>query len=463
MTSAQATHNALFDEFLAWCAMHDIVVNDEAVTFAARSSEGGGGGRGVLCGTRDLAAGERLARIPVSMCLTLSTCGMPDVAEAIHAKVVEQKLLAGWLCEAASALCVERHLGRASKYFAYIRVLPDCEPNVVSMWSDEERGYLVNTEVEVGLRDELREARREWDCIVEEVFKAHDVKCSFDLFHRARTVVSSRAFQISPTCGIGLAPIADCFNHRTGGHDVNVGDGGGSVSTSENDALAVRIVREGGVKSGKEIFNTYGFLGNARLLNSYGFTQRDNPADVVSLSTTNIRVAAAMVGISGSQIAKRFEWIESTSLISSADASFDINRACTLPDDLMYVVWACVEDDDIFRKVRHTTRRDDAINAILTVAKAMESAHEQQPMMTCSVVKVISSAIERRLSMYATVGDEERGKNERLECAAILIESERQILKGALEKLEKFSVPVSADEGSNKRAKSGDDAFALFD
>jgi hypothetical protein len=126
-------------------------------------------------------------------------------------------------------------------------------------------------------------------------------------------------------------------------------------------------------------------------------------------------------------------------------------------------VWACVEDDDIFRKVRHTARRDDAIDAIVTVAKAMESAHEQQPMMTCSVVNVISSAIERRLSMYATVSDEEREKNERLECASILIESERKILKGVLEKLEKFPVSISADEGSNKRAKSGDDAFALFD
>lgn len=464
-SDAQSTRNALFDDFLEWCATHDVVVDDEAVTFAARSSDGGGGGRGVLCGTRDLAAGTVLARIPVSMCLTLSTCGMPDVAETIQAKVVEHKLLAGWLCEVSSALCIERHLGRASKWHEYVLVLPDCEPNVVSMWSDEERGYLVGTEIEVGLRDELREARREWDGIVEDAFKSHNVQCTFEDYHCARTVVSSRAFQISPTCGIGLAPIADCFNHRTGGHDVNVGDGG-ATSTSDNDALGVRIVREGGVKSGEEIFNTYGFLGNARLLNSYGFTQCDNPADVVSLSSTNIRVAAAMLGVSGAQIAKRFEWITFTSLISSADASFEIDRTFTLPDNLLYVVWACVESDDVFRKVRHTARRDEAISAIVTVAKAMcsDNEQEQQPVLTSAVAKVIASAIERRLSTYAQVGDKEH-ESERIKCAATLIESERGILQGTLTKLEKFLVSVAdADEGHNKRAKNDkDDAFALFD
>lgn len=443
-----------FDRFLRWCAKVRVDVDVEAATFTARR---GGGGRGVAC-ARHLERGAVLARIPVDACLTLRACGIPELARAIEAKVVKHK--ASWLCETASALCVERHLGRDSRFEPYVAVLPSCEPNVVSMWSDDDRALLEGTEIDLALRDESREARREYDDVVSDVFKAHGVQCPFESYHAARTVVSSRAFQISPEIGAGLAPIADCFNHRTGGHDVVVGDGA-LATTSDDDALSVKVVREGGCKSGDEIFNTYGFLGNARLLNSYGFTQCDNPADSVSLSTSSIRAAAAMVGTSGAQIASRFAWIEAAELIPNPDESFEIGRACYLPDDLLYVAWACVEDEDAFSTVRHAASRHDAVTAIETAARS-KSLSGIRPVLTPTVANVIASAIKRRLSMYAVIGND-RTRNERLKCAAALIESERKIWTAVLKILDEFRVVDDEDEVSKKRSKSGDDAFALFD
>jgi len=46
----------------------------------------------------------------------------------------------------------------------------------------------------------------------------------------------------------------------------------------------------------EEVFNTYGELGNAKLLCSYGFTQIDNPADGVTIGLPALRAAAALVG-----------------------------------------------------------------------------------------------------------------------------------------------------------------------
>ena len=104
-----------------------------------------------------------------------------------------------------------------------------------------ERELLAGTEIEQSMRDELSAAKREWDRVVSKVFEKHGVKCSFDYFHAARTVVSSRAFTMTPSRN-GLVPIADAFNHRTGEHDVNVGDGE-SYTGTKGYSLCVKITK----------------------------------------------------------------------------------------------------------------------------------------------------------------------------------------------------------------------------
>ncbi|KAL0303599.1 UNVERIFIED_CONTAM: Ribosomal lysine N-methyltransferase 3 [Sesamum radiatum] len=54
-----------------------------------------------------------------------------------------------------------------------------------------------------------------------------------------------------------------------------------SNSGNESTYLEMIIVRD--VKAGTEVFNTYGSLGNAALLHRYGFTEPDNPFDILNL------------------------------------------------------------------------------------------------------------------------------------------------------------------------------------
>jgi SET domain-containing protein 6 len=448
-----------FDAFLAWCEESGIDVRVKDVEFAARSASLDGGStlspnanRGVIAST-SAPAGESLATIPFRMCLTASSCGRRDVMDAIQTRLEKCKLEASWLCSVSSALCVERTLGDASKWGPYLKILPKQEPNVVSLWSDDERQYLAGTEVEMSLRDELSAAKREWEEVASPCFEENGIQCTFEDYHAARTIVSSRAFTVSPSAGVGLVPIADAFNHRTGGHDVNIGDGATSANDME-DSLCVKITKSEGVKAGDEIFNTYGFLGNAKLLNSYGFTQEDNPADKVSINTANIRAAAALSGIVGAQIAKRFTWIESSELCAP-DASFEIGVDIELPIDMLSVIWACVTAEELFNKIRHTTRREDALTAIGTVARGMsEKKQTSDALMTDPVADVIRRAVERRLTLYVEAPTH---ASERLISVSRLIVSERRILNAVLDKLE-----CQSREISNKRAKSTD-AFDLFD
>lgn len=453
-----------FDAFLSWCRDVGVQVREDAIDFTFARARGGGvssseKNRGV-CATTSLERGDVLARIPFDACLTLDACGLPGVAETVNEALDNARVEARWLCALACALCVERFLGEKSRWYAYDRVLPRCEKNVVSMWSDDERlEFLAGTEIEQSMRDELAATKREWESVAQPAFEKHGVSCSFDDFHAARTVVSSRAFTMTPTKS-GLAPIADAFNHRTGDHDVHVGDGGGA--TTSTDALCVKVTKAR-VSVGEEVFNTYGFLGNAKLLNSYGFTQEENPADEVRLSTTNIRAAAAIAGVSGSQIAKRFDWIERTE-ICAPDASFAFVKNRDIPEDLVSVVWACVASEDEFQKIRHTNRRADAMEAIRKVSESTISERNVgfSSMMTVDVANVISLAMERRMTLYRSqTSCDSVTSNERIKLAMRLVEVERAILESGLMKI----AHIRGSGASNKRAKASDSssAFDLFD
>lgn len=453
-----------FLAFLAWCRSRAIDVDEDALEFTFATTSSGerantvDENRGVRARV-GLSTSRTIARIPFDACLTPETCGMPDVARDVGEALTRMKTDASWLCALACALCVERHLGDASTFAPYDKVLPRYEKNVVSMWDDAERELLAGTEIEQSMRDELSAAKREWDRVVSKVFEKHGVKCSFDDFHAARTVVSSRAFTMTPSRN-GLVPIADAFNHRTGEHDVNVGDGE-SYTGTKGDSLCVKITKTEGVREGDEIFNTYGFLGNAKLLNSYGFTQVNNPGDEVRLNTTNIRVAAAMTGISGGQLAKRFEWIGKAG-VCAPDASFAFVRNGGIPNDIITVVWACVVDEDMFQKIRHTNRRADALEAMTTVAKSMSPQDAgTSSMMTPQVVDVIDHTVKRRLALYRDCSRMpllDSTSSKRVGLAIALVEAERTILEEVLTELETFRT-----ETGNKRVKASNDAFDLFD
>ncbi|KAH9329024.1 hypothetical protein KI387_001132, partial [Taxus chinensis] len=160
---------------------------------------------------------------------------------------------------------------------------------------------------------------------------------SVEHYFAAKTLVGSRAFEVDDYHGFGMVPLADLFNHKTAAEDVHFTlesntDGSdidstetslvdedcsdslneisdsvsskdddaslssglnrsdinhikgtlySSSSASNNEVLEMILVKE--VKAENEIFNTYGTLSNAALLHRYGFTEADNPFDIINI------------------------------------------------------------------------------------------------------------------------------------------------------------------------------------
>ncbi|RVX21052.1 hypothetical protein CK203_002306 [Vitis vinifera] len=108
-----------------------------------------------------------------------------------------------------------------------------------------------------------------------------------------------------------------CFNHKTGAENVHFttelshgdsdndtdnNDEGNNMSDNKplpqnsfddgnledpsylgNDSMILETIIVKSVKAGDEVFNTYGSMGNAGLLHRYGFTEPDNPNDIVNI------------------------------------------------------------------------------------------------------------------------------------------------------------------------------------
>ncbi|KAK9293203.1 hypothetical protein L1049_021192 [Liquidambar formosana] len=154
-------------------------------------------------------------------------------------------------------------------------------------------------------------------------------------YFAAKSLISSRSFEIDDYHAFGMVPLADLFNHKTGAEDVHftsspshcesdndvdgnnndeydnseddvqltqsshlrrnrsltalVGKNFHSVSNLEcssaleDDPTVLEMIIVKNVKAGSEVFNTYGSLGNAALLHRYGFTEPDNPYDIVNI------------------------------------------------------------------------------------------------------------------------------------------------------------------------------------
>ncbi|XP_027178350.1 N-lysine methyltransferase setd6 [Coffea eugenioides] len=270
----------------------------------------------------DLQEGDIVARIPKGSCLTIKTSRARPVIEAAG--------LDGFL-GLAVAVMYERSLGPLSNWFVYLQLMPFSEP-IPLLWSDHEiDSLLVGTELHKMVKEDKDLIYEDWkECIqpllVSAPLELNPQFFGIEQYFAARSLIASRSFQIDDYYGSGMVPLADLFNHKTGAEDVHFtslvsevesdqdadinprndeceshmndtllsensyernGSSGGSEfdcsSTSGDDLTVLEMIMVKGVKTGNEVFNTYGSLGNAALLHRYGFTEADNPFDILNI------------------------------------------------------------------------------------------------------------------------------------------------------------------------------------
>ncbi|GFY86416.1 SET domain-containing protein [Actinidia rufa] len=269
----------------------------------------------------DLHEGDLVATIPKHSCLTIKTSGARRLIEAAG--------LEGYL-GLSVALMYEKSLGHESPWFGYLQVLPERE-GIPLVWSLEEVDSLLpGTELHKIVKDDKALVYEDWkECILplldSDPLELNPYFFGVEQYFAAKSLIASRSFEIDDYHGFGMVPLADLFNHKTGAEDVhftslsphlvpeneaegnqisdeyeNTDDGeqltpnsqsirGSSTGSLEcssaigDDPTVLEMIIVKDVKSGAEVFNTYGLLGNAALLHRYGFTEADNPYDIVNI------------------------------------------------------------------------------------------------------------------------------------------------------------------------------------
>ncbi|XP_062113845.1 ribosomal lysine N-methyltransferase 3-like isoform X2 [Humulus lupulus] len=269
----------------------------------------------------DLTEGDVVATIPKLACLTVRTTGARDLIEASS--------FDGTLALSV-AIMYERSLGQRSPWAPYLNAMPyqECLPLV---WTPQEvDSFLCGTELHKTVKEDQALIREDWEesilpLLELEYFQLDPSFFGVQDYFAAKTLIASRSFMIDDFHGSGMVPLADLFNHKTAAEDVHFTSvSSHSESDSETDdnneyerdqtppisptddsdigitpsgrkspadfpsdwgeePAAMEMIMVKDVKVGSEVYNTYGSLGNAALLHRYGFTEPDNPYDIVNI------------------------------------------------------------------------------------------------------------------------------------------------------------------------------------
>ncbi|KAF6167103.1 hypothetical protein GIB67_041358 [Kingdonia uniflora] len=343
----------------------------------------------------DLKEGELVATIPKNACLSIKTSAAREM--------IEEAGLADSL-GLSVAVMYERSLGEASKWFGYLQLLPDRE-SVPLVWTlDEVDRFLAGTELHKIVKEDKTIIYEDWkECILPlmdlEQLKINPNSFAVEQYFAAKSLVSSRSFEIDDYHGSGMVPLADLFNHKTGDENVHF-TSPSSDSSSENesdeeeenhnedydnhnklsdeDIAAVRInspaalaednatdsgdpaalemIIVKGVITGDEVFNTYGSNGNAALLHRYGFTELDNPFDIVNIDLSLV------LGWSSSLFSSRYSrarvslWrrLDCSGCVSQDSEYFEVSSDGQPQLELLILLYVIFLSEEAYNKLDHT-------------------------------------------------------------------------------------------------------------
>ncbi|XP_062001983.1 ribosomal lysine N-methyltransferase 3 [Rosa rugosa] len=337
----------------------------------------------------DLHVGDAVARIPKATCLTVITTAARDMIDAAG--------LDGSL-GLAVAIMHERSLGEQSHWAPYLAVLPEQEP-IPLVWTAEE--LLRGTELHDTVKEDRGVMLEDWKESIEPLqdqigSTQFESFFGFEEYLAARTLVASRSFQIDDHYhGVGMVPLADIFNHKTAAEDVhlntsastensesdtteNSGSEEGnesanesttsttsSVGASTNDDVASSATDDDGddddlemvmvkdVKVGAEVFNTYGLLGNAALLHRYGFTEPDNPFDIVNIDLELVLQWSASLFSGQHRRARLSLWrrLGYSGCASHNSEYFEISFNGEPPNELLLLLYIMLLQQDAYDKI----------------------------------------------------------------------------------------------------------------
>ncbi|PKA49911.1 Pentatricopeptide repeat-containing protein [Apostasia shenzhenica] len=452
--------------FKRWMRLQGIEYSD-ALEFVDDSPEDGIWVRALCC----LREGDLVAAIPKSACVTIRTSGISSVIESAG--------LSGFL-GLAVALMYERSLGTASPWHGYLQLLPlrECVPIIWT--SDEVDELLVGTELHKTVKEDKRFLHEDWKHYIEPLILSGPLMIdpksfSVEQYFAAKSLVSSRSFDIDDYHGFGMVPLADLFNHKTGGEhvhftlaspcsssddegDFGVTDTSGDESSSMKYfdgisgynshpvTLEMIVVRE--IDPGAEVFNTYGTIGNAALLHRYGFTEPDNPYDIVNIDLELVMrwCFSKFSNRYGRSRLSLWRKLSYSGFTSQDSEYFEVSFEGEPQKELVILLYIMLISESEYQKLNimidHFTESDDATK-LLKLVDITQADREKNPqdfkelLLTGGVCHALVSLADIRDSLYGQTSVKEdicrlgkccRLKGKKIYHSLVLRVGERKIL-----------------------------------
>ncbi|CAN1316934.1 N-lysine methyltransferase setd6 [Linum perenne] len=408
--------------FVRWMKSQGFQWSDAMEFVGSSEDEGGVSVKAV----RDLNEGEVVATIPKAACLTVKNSEACDLIESAG--------LGGCL-GLSVALMYERSLGESSPWAGYLQLLPESE-SVPLLWTlDEIDRFLQGTELHKAVKEDKGLVFEDWEenilPLVQQLPSNVDAKdFEVDQYFAAKSLVSSRAFEIDDYHGHGMVPLADLFNHKTGAEDVHFthseydddeGDNSNSSDLSDEnggeeepssdlessslnddqpDEEPSSIVESSSINGDHptcQIFNTYGLVGNAALLHRYGFTELDNAFDIVNIELEVVLQWSSSLFTDRYSRARLSLWrnLGYSGCVSGETEYFEISNDGEPQTELLILLYIMLLPEETYLKldflVSTTTKKEETVSMFLSAG--------------CSITKGESSEISRDLLLMESVCD----------------------------------------------------------
>ncbi|KAG0092369.1 hypothetical protein BGZ93_009264 [Podila epicladia] len=409
--------------FLEWLAANGATVSKD-ISLQDYSAEGAG--RGVIA-VADINKDQELFSIPRSLLLSPETSALSQKMDLTS--------LQGWnplmMC-----LIYEYGKGTESKWRPYFDILPE-EFSTPMFWSENDLMELIGT----GVIDKIGKNEAEsifkdnlWPLIQAhpDLFPGEDEAYFLRTFHRMGSLIMAYAFhaedededededdedeEAEPKVNVSMVPMADMLNHKTGHNNARL--------FHEKECL--RMVSIKPIKSGEQIYNTYGDLCNADLLRKYGFVDMPNPFNIAEISGESLVEKCTALDTNGKD-----EKVEFLLENDGLEDFFIVEADGEIPEDLIGCTKILMMPLDEFKST------------------VLEGKKLPSTKLTVEVQKVLRELLESRLAAYTSDSKEDRvflkqtppeaSRNKRN--AVIVRTGEREILQSVLDKVKKWRPP----------------------
>lgn len=450
----------------------------------------------------DLKEGDMVARIPKATCLTMKTSGAREMIESAG--------LDGSL-GLSVAVMYERSLGQQSPWAPYLHVLPPYQ-SLPLLWSLHDLDSLLRgTELHKTVKEDKALVYEDWKesilpLLDSPPFNLNPKFFGIEQYFAAKSLIASRSFAIDEYHGSGMVPLADLFNHKTGAEDVHFtsvsshSDSESDADCNKNDLLAnngdnepsseisysdgtdldsslvlgdhttvMEMIMVKDVEVGNEVFNTYGLVGNAALLHRYGFTELDNPFDIVNIDLELVSQWSSSLFSGRYSRARLSLWrrLGYSGCVSDNTEYFEISSDGEPQIELLILLYIMLLPDDTYHKLDLTSstsgNSNGSIGMILSEKGKFKS--EKAPevskdlLRTKDVCNALRLLVDMRESFYGSNSVEDDIKALRNCC----IREERKLYyslilriseRGILERLRSYATAGAQSFRTAKRSSA---------